>query len=79
MALDGGEAECPVLASEENEETQSAIALKACPSGYLLGARCEPMDRYQYFSFSDIAEAKAQYEALVAVMKRSGTPFGPLC
>lgn len=74
-----GEGDAAVVASAENEETHSAVTLKAFPTCYVLGAACEPMDVARYFTFDTLAEAQAYYGELVDRMRNTGTPFGPLC
>lgn len=74
-----GKSRCPVVASEENEETDSAVALKKFPSCYVLGVSCDAMDRFKFYAFDDLDEARAKYDSFVDIMRRTGTPFGALC
>lgn len=71
-------AEGVVVASEANDETESSVCLKKFPSRYVLGASCDVTDTYKFYAFDDINTANAQFEDFVGVMRRTGTPFGPL-
>jgi len=74
-----GEVDCPVVSKEENEETESAVCLKQFPSCYVLGVSTDLTDTFKLYAFDDPAAAKAEYDRFVEIMRRTGTPFGPLC
>lgn len=70
-----GDAKPPLLAKQENDATESAVALKRFPDGYLLGISCDTTGRFQLFALSDEAAARSAYERHVRQMEVTGTPF----
>ena len=74
-----GDADCPVVSKDENEETESAVCLKKFPDCYVLGVSTDLTDTFKLYAFDDLAPAKAEYDRFVSIMRRTGTPFGALC
>ena len=70
-----GEVKPPLLAKQEHEATESAVALKKLPGGYLLGVSCDTTGRFQLFSIARESEALSAYERHVRQMELTGTPF----
>ncbi len=64
-----------MLAKVENDDTQSAVALKRWPDCFIVGISCDLDDRFELYACDGEAEAWDAYRAAAALMERTGRPF----
>lgn len=65
----------PLVAKSENDNTESAVALKRLPSCFVLGISCDLDDRLELYAIDDEASAWNAYECHCALMDHTGRPF----
>jgi hypothetical protein len=70
-----GDAEPDLLAKVENDETESAVALKRFAGVWVLGISCDTQDRFTLYAFDTEQEAWAAYDRHAAQMQSRGTPY----
>lgn len=67
--------EFPIIIKEEDDRTESAVALKKFPTGYVLGVSCDTKNMFKLFFSENFDEIMEQCNKYVKVLREKGNPF----
>lgn len=70
-----GATEFPLLIKEEDEQTESAVALKKFPTGYVLGVSCDTENIFKLFFSDNLDEIMTLCNQYLAKLREQGNPF----
>ncbi len=70
-----GATEFPLLIKEEDEQTESAVALKKFPTGYVLGVSCDTENIFRLFFSDNPDEIMTLCKSYLAKLREQGNPF----
>lgn len=70
-----GATEWPIVVKEEDERTESAVALKIFPTGYLLGVSCDTEDLFKLYFSEDFCEISELCNKHLRTLRTKGNPF----
>ena len=73
--LANGGTEFPLLIKKEDDVTESAVALKKFPGGYVLGVSCDSKNMFKLFFSKNIDEIMELCNAYLTVLRERGNPF----
>ncbi len=70
-----GATEWPIVVKEEDEQTESAVALKIFPTGYLLGVSCDTQNMFKLYFSEDFCEISELCNTHLRKLRELGNPF----
>lgn len=69
------ETEFPIIIKEEDDKTESAVALKKFPTGYVLGVSCDTENIFKLFFSENLDEIMQQCNKYLSILREKGNPF----
>ena len=70
-----GGTEFPIIIKEEDDRTESAVALKKFPTGYVLGISCDTENIFKLFFSENLDEITKHCNKYLKTLRDRGNPF----
>ena len=70
-----GGTEFPIIIKEEDDRTESAVALKKFPTGYVLGISCDTENIFKLFFSENLDEITEYCNKYLKTLRDRGNPF----
>lgn len=70
-----GGTEFPIIIKEEDDKTESAVALKKFPTGFILGVSCDTENLFRLFYSENKEEITELCNKYLKILREKGNPF----